>query len=277
MPRLNSGVLVAVYNQYNELVWSKDFTTKWESNAPCEATHAGFFREKAQSLASTQFPVREEHISMLNKMQSALLCAAKLSQDAEFPTRSVVFDTVQMTQNMACDIVQDARHSDANSHIETYFGPLSVTYHVGGVTRSLRTDAPALCCHFTSDRQHIVLNSYTRPERKAETPLSAGALQCEAVFSQHFIATQDANYRQAPVRRVLAGRDINRSLPCHARFLSHRDARSLAKAEHEAVRRACGFSDAAWARSEISCTPKFSVWATPHADADVHVASVFLH
>jgi hypothetical protein len=247
----------------------------------------------AMSLAKTYFPVRDEFLATFGHMQNALLQAANLGTiNTEFPHKSADFATVQMTNDMSCEIVHDVRVSDATSHLEAYFGPVKVKYRVGGASHCVRVNTPAFCCRFTSGAQSIVINSYTRPEFKAETPVEARfrtpseaapavywriALSRDAVFSQHFVVTQDARYKQAPVRRVLAGRDINRSLPCHARFQSHRDARRLAKAEHDAVRRACGFSDAAWERSELSCTPQFSVWATPHVGAGVHVASVFLH
>jgi hypothetical protein len=291
MPRLDSAVVVSIFNANNTLAWSKSFAAKWESTAECASRDAGFLRQKAESLAKTHFPVREDYIATFGDMQAALRRAAPL--DVGFPHKAAGFESVQMAKDMSCKVLHSVRLSDAASHLELYSGPLVLGYRVGGVARSLEVDAPALCCHYTSSGgQSIVLNSYTRPERKAETLLPAkhatpgeaapaararAGVPCEAVFSQHFIATQDATYKQARVRRVLAGRDINRSLPCHARFQSHRDARRLAKAEHDAVRRACGFSDAAWERSELSCTPRFSVWATPHVGAGVHVASVFLH
>lgn len=286
MTRLDSGVVLSIFNRNNTLVWARSFAAKWETAAECAAQN-NFMQEKLETLASTHFPVRADYMAMFSEMQAALRQASGL--EASLPTQP---ETVAMARDMSCGVTHTLGISDAASHLEVYFGSLVLGYRVGGAYKTLKVDAPALCCHYITRGGHsIVLNSYTRPERKAETPLPArhtvpleaapacvrASFPCQAVFSQHFVVTQQAHFKQAPVRKVLAGRDINRSLPCYARFQAHRDARRLAKAEHDAVRRACGFSDAAWDQSELSCRPQFLVWATPHVGADVHVASVFLH
>lgn len=279
MPRVNSGVSIAIYNHHNVPVWSNVFETKWESSAECTGVSLAFFRDKIQSLCTTSFPVREEFTHIFRGMQEAMLSTKCLS----LSKASDVIESVQMTNDMSCEVRYDHKVFDATSQLAVYVGNVGVSYRLDGTCRKLNLDVPALCCHFTRDNQTVVLNSYSCPERRTEStwkPASATEVplqQLDTVFSQHFIVTQNALYKQAPVRRVLVGRDFNRSLPCLPRHRSHRDARRLAKAEHEAVRRACGFSDAAWKASEFSCTPRFSVWVTPHASTDVHVASVFVH
>jgi hypothetical protein len=287
MRRLDSGVVVSIFDRNNTLVWSRSFGAKWETATEC-AAQTNFMQQKLETLGRTYFPVRAEHVAMFSNMQAALRQASGL--EASLPKQP---ETVSMARDMSCGVTHTLGISDTESHLKVYFGSLVLGYRVGGAYKTLNVDAPALCCHYMSTDGHsIVVNSYTRPERKAETPLPArhtipleaapaprarASFPCQAVFSQHFVVTQQAHFKQAPVRKVLAGRDINRSLPCYARYQAHRDARRLAKAEHDAVRRACGFSDAAWDQSELSCRPQFLVWATPHVGADVHVASVFLH
>jgi len=279
MPRVDSGVSIAIYNEHNVPVWSNVFATKWKSSAELTGVSEAFFRDKIQSLSTTSFPVREEFTQLFQSMQEAMLSTKRLS----FSKASGVIDSVQMTNGMSCEVRYEHQVSDAASQLAVYAGNVGVSYRLDSVWKKLNLDAPALCCHFTRDNRTVVLNSYSCPERRTESTWKPASVtevplqQLDAVFSQHFIVTQNALYKQAPVRRVLAGRDFNRSLPCLPRHRSHRDARRLAKAEHEAVRRACGFSDTAWKASELSCTPRFSVWVTPHASAGVHVASVFVH
>lgn len=305
MPRAYTKVCIVEYDTKQQIVDHQLFETHWDAKAACNAHNTAFFEHLTRNLARTQFGVcdAQQLKNVFNTLHST-----QMSKSSKLPTP--MYERIQLSSHLACRVLSHFQHQINGSLLEVCNGSLTATYNTSPCahqtnkidklsTSEIDTDLPAQCITFTGqDGSVVIINSwsFTNPGIKALKRASAsrGPRQTTQIthpfYAQHFITTNINKVEQASKQAKLVSiqslkysnnsKHINRNvqkLNTFAIAQSHRDTRIMSKAEHNAMRLACGFTDDAWQHAVLTSSKHCSVWSTTHNNIDARVVSLILH
>lgn len=309
MPRAYTKVCIVEYDTKQQIVDHQLFETHWETKAACNAHNTAFFEHLIRNLARTQFGMcdAQQLKNVFNTLHST-----QMSKSSKLPTP--MYERIQLSSHLACRVLSHFQHQSNGSLLEVCNGSLTATYNTSSPvdqtlnqtnklekpsTSEIDTNLPAQCITFTAqDGSVVIINSwsFTNPGIKAlKTASPSGALtrvtqHTHPFHAQHFITTNLSTLEDAPKQAKLVpiqsfthrntSKHINRNvqkLNTFAIAQSHRDTRIMSKAEHNAMRLACGFTDDAWQHAVLTSSKHCSVWSTTHKNIDARVVSLILH